>query len=339
MKMKLLLICVLAALLSAGCAARQWITPAQQPTAPGGLSVAEITLTAMFAPGGPFAPSDTPIPTDTLTAPPPTYTPPPPTATLTAVPPTDTAVPPTATKTKKPTRTPTKKPALTRTATSVPQREGPLVKAAYFTPKLDGVWDEWTNKAYPAKSVTYGKKNWSGADDLEASFRVGWDADYLYIAAKVIDDTYAQNASGKDLYKGDSLELLIDTNLYGDFRSSELSDDDYQLGISPGKPDVVEGKREAYLWYPSSVAGGRSLVKIAAVKGKDEDGRPIYRVEAAVPWSLLGVTPKAGARYGFAFSVSDNDNTSENVQQSLVSNDAYRVLTDPTTWGELVLVK
>ena len=66
---------------------------------------------------------------------------------------------------------------------------------------------------------------------------------------------------------------------------------------------------------------------------------PIYRIEVAIPWSLLGVTPYDGMRLGFAVSINDNDDTTKNVQQTMLSTAQYRNFLDPTTWGELVLVK
>jgi hypothetical protein len=64
-----------------------------------------------------------------------------------------------------------------------------------------------------------------------------------------------------------------------------------------------------------------------------------YIVEAIIPWSILGITPAKDQRYGFAFTISDDDNPDKAVQQSLVSNVSTRVLTDPTTWGNLVLIR
>jgi hypothetical protein len=47
--------------------------------------------------------------------------------------------------------------------------------------------------------VVYGNNNWTDEDDLSASYRIGWNEDYLFIAVKVKDDHYVQNASGQDL--------------------------------------------------------------------------------------------------------------------------------------------
>lgn len=242
-----------------------------------------------------------------------------PTSTQVTLPPTNTSVP-LVTSTPKPTEDP---------------RPAGKANADYLStaPKLDGVWDEWKTTAYPARFVVYGKDKHENKEDLEGSYRIGWDSTYLYLAVKVIDDKYVQNATGADIFKGDSIELLLDTDLMGDLSSTSLSSDDYQLVISPGKGSTA-GDKEAYLYYPSGNAGGRPQVKISSAGG---DGT--YRVEAAIPWSVFGITPASGQRYGFAISVSDNDNTSANEQQSMVSNVAGRALTDPTTWAVLTLVK
>lgn len=252
---------------------------------------------------------------------------------------------PTATATTKPTDTrvpasPTPPPTVTPkperpTATNVPAPSRVTANAQYFSSPivLDGIWDEWRDRSteYPIGAVVWGRQNWEGDTDLEGSYRVGWDETSLYLAVKIKDDVYAQNTSGDSIYLGDSLEILFDANLMGDLGANSLSGDDYQLGISPGSPDV-DGAAEAYLWFPRSKAGSRGGVQIAAVR---QDG--VTRIEAIIPWSVFGVSPRQGARYGFAVSISDNDNSAENVQQSMVSNAPGRVLVDPTTWGELRL--
>jgi len=73
-------------------------------------------------------------------------------------------------------------------------------------------------------------------------------------------------------------------------------------------------------------------VKIASVY---EAG--IIRAEIAVPWSVLGVSPSSGKQFGFALSMNDNDNESQNVQQSMASAINTRAFRDPTSWGLLEL--
>jgi hypothetical protein len=248
----------------------------------------------------------------------------------TAVPPTATAVPPTATVVP-PTNTP-----LPPTATpDTSHRAGLSVPVVFMSkaPVMDGGWTDFPVHDYPANFVVFGKANWKNSDDLSVSYRIGWDKTYLYIAVKVRDNVYAQNATGADIFKGDSLELLLDANISGDFFVTQTNKDDYQLGVSFGKGSV-SGTKEAYLWQPTGVAGTKTQVKIAATRNETEH---LTRGEVAIPWSLFGITPKAGMHFGFAISFSDNDDTTKNVQQKMVSSDANRKLLDPTSWNDLIL--
>jgi len=276
-------------------------TPAQIPAA--------ITQTS--------PPAENPLPTETSI-------PLSPTPTNTTVP-TQTNLPPTSTPTQiLPTNTP--RPMI---------RSGASITATYLgvRPDINGYLGEWNLTKYTLTSVVYGGNLWDNADDLSARVQVGWDQANLYLAVEVIDEDYEQNTGGTNLFKGDSLEVLLDTNIAADFYVRNLGADDFQLGISPGSP-VPDEDPEAYLWYPASIHGGRSQVDIAAVR--TDDG---YNVEVAIPWSVFEMTPQAGQHYGFAFSVSDNDIDGGIAQQSMISNVATRVLPDPTTWGDLVLYR
>jgi hypothetical protein len=234
------------------------------------------------------------------------------------------------------TSAPTIIPAITLppTVTSAPllRSVGKIVATFLQTPpNVDGDLSQWTLHQYPVDYVVFGKDEWTDAQDLSAKVMVGWDNNNLYLGVHVIDNRYVQNSSGEDLFLGDSLEVLLDTKLAVDFYVNSLSPDDFQLGISPGSPDPGEDS-EAYLWFPRSIEGARAKVKIAA---KSVDGG--YDVEVAIPWSVFEVTPSAGQHFGFAFSVSDNDNSTEDLQQSMVSSVPDRHLTNPTTWGDLLL--
>ena len=206
---------------------------------------------------------------------------------------TDVPIQPSPTNTTSPTVIPPANTPLPPTATSTQMtvRGGTWVSAKYLKtpPVFDSVWDEWETTKYPAKYVVYGANHWTDADDLEGSFRIGWNETYLYLAVKVLDDVYVQNATGQDIYKGDSIEILLDTNLYGDLSTTTLNSDDYQIGISPGKGSI-DGEKEAFLWFPSGKAGGLDDVLIASSRS---DG--VYRVEIAIPWKVYGITPASGS--------------------------------------------
>jgi len=248
-----------------------------------------------------------------------------PTATPTSVPPTPL---PTATLIPTLTFTPTPRPP--NTSTPNPR---PAVSAAYLStaPQIDGPWDDWSTTQYPLNYIVWKASDWTGSDDLQASYRVGWDSSYLYLAVKVFDDVYAQHATGANLYLGDSLELLLSTNPYADSPSAGLQAHDYQIGISPGYSDLGDDT-EAYLWFPRGKEGSLSSVPIGV---EAMDGG--YRIEFAVPWSVFGVAPGRGQVYGFAISVSDNDKKDENLQQTMISSVSTRWLANPASWGLLTL--
>ena len=252
----------------------------------------------------------------------------------TALPPTNTLVPtntPLPTDTPFPTATPTSVPPTpTYTSTSIP-RVSIDASSLSTPPTIDGSWGEWTTTQYPLKNVVFGKGNWSGTSDLQASYRVGWDSHYLYLAVKVFDDAYVQNATGANLYKGDSIEVLLSTSPNADSSSLGLTAADYQIGISPGRPSIGQNM-EAYLWYPQAKAGSLSNVAIGAVTMNGG-----YRIEFAIPWSVFGISPVKGQVLGFTVSVSDNDNKTQDVQQTLISSAPHRELNDPTTWGLVTL--
>ena len=227
---------------------------------------------------------------------------------------------------------PTVTPLPTVTSVPVVRSVGKIVATFFQTPpNVDGNLSKWGLYQYPADFVVFGKTDWVDAQDLSATVMVGWDYNNLYLGVHVFDGRYVQNSAGDKLYLGDSLEVLLDTNLPADFYVNSLSPDDFQLGISPGSPEPDDSP-QAYLWYPGTIKGKRTQVRIAAQK---VDGG--YDVEVAIPWSVFEIVPVAGQHFGFAFSVSDNDKRTDDLQQSMVSTVPNRHLTNPTTWGDLLL--
>lgn len=193
--------------------------------------------------------------------------------------PTNTPLPPTSTPTK--------------TATPTRSYAGPAMRPKfsmigyYFgtAPTIDASLEDWDLDRYRIENVVYGKSNHSGEDDLSGRAMVGWDEKNLYLGIRVIDDKYVQKARGSNLFMGDSLDILLDTDVPSDYYLGALNGDDYQLGISPGSP-LIKENLEAYLWHPKSIEGGQENDTIGS--RTREDG---YVVEAAIPWSVYEVYP------------------------------------------------
>jgi len=302
--------------------------PIFSPPTPIVFPTPDLTMTAVFVGAQTQAVATMVVPTASQSPtvpffPSPTPTIPPPTATFTASPTSTNPPPP-----PPPSKTPTQ-------SLAGPGKRPKFPVIAYFVddpPYIDGELDEWNLDRYNIDSVVYGGRNIEGSSDLSGRAMFTWDDDFLYLGVRVIDDVYAQDARRANLYKGDSLEVLLDADVSSDYYSATLSADDFQLGISPGSPDPGEDV-EAYLWYPEYIEGSRDEVKIAS--RLKEDG---YIVEAAIPWDMFLTHPYEGAHFGFCFSISDNDDKGQDIQQSMVSNVPTRMLTDPRTWGDLQLV-
>ncbi len=278
-----------------------------------------LTLTALFDTSHNIPATITPAPTEAPALP-------------TVAVPTNTEVP---TATLVPTLAPTPVPP-----TPEPMiRPGGAFVAKYITtaPVLDGTYAEWIDKTekYKLPYRVWGANHWKDQADLEGAFGAVWDNTNLYISVKVTDDSYNQRKSGEMLYNGDSVEILIDGNLYGDFYVASLDSDDYQIGLSAGN-SAAEISPEAFVWFPLSKKGTSTKIQMSKVFEPENN---VYRVEAAIPWSLLGISPKSGMHLGFAVSVSDNDQVEANAQDTMISTTAYRNFLNPTTWGELILQK
>ncbi len=270
----------------------------------------------------------------------------------------------TATETPTPTEeiTPTFTPTDPDAGPSV--RSGPSITATKLSsrPGIDGDLYEWNVGIQKViNKVVYGANKWTGENDASGTVVAGWDNEYLFLGFRVKDDKYIQKATGSEIYLGDSVEILFDADVSGDYYNTDMNSDDFQIGISPGKnafayviqngklaslilisptdtpkptskPACSDCDPQAYIWYPVSKAGKTSEIKIGAL----ESGKG-YQVELRIPWDLLGVTPQRGDHYGFALSISDNDRSGAKDQQSMVSNVSTRYFADPTTWGDLFL--
>lgn len=267
-----------------------------------------LTHTAIFA----ATPSETP--------PPPTLPPVEATETSQAESPTETNTPAT--------------PLPTATSSTLSSRpNGTPVTAAYLStpPTIDGDLSDWSTTPYTANELMpYADDGWTGASDLSATFYIGWDATSLYLGVRRTDDAFVQISWGRYMYRGDDVEIQLDTDLASDYYTTSMSSDDYQIGLSAGNFGSIDP--EVYRWYPRAL---ESWLNAADVDATSTNGG--YELEARIPWSAMSVTPIAGGRYGFALSLSDNDIAGTSTFQSMVSSVSTRTLSDPTTWGTLVL--
>lgn len=184
--------------------------------------------------------------------------------------------------------------------------------------------------------------NYGPEDDLMAVVWFAYDEAYLYVAFDVRDEGFVPY-SGRDLrfFLGDAPQLLLDTDLPGDYYDAGLNADDLQIDFHPGWPPRDLPPR-AVLWQLSTQRPrelSEAVVAVGPQPGLFWRSQVGYFLEAAVPWKALGMAPKPGLTLGLVASVSDNDTADTNVQECMISTDPRRNWRDPTTWGTLVLIE
>jgi hypothetical protein len=215
--------------------------------------------------------------------------------------------------------------------TKRPEAYGGIIEAYYAAtpPTIDGDLSDWDSPLINSVPYTVYKTS-----DNSARFTIKWDHDNMYIAVKVEDDNFYQSTSGgEDMYKGDSVEILLDKELKEDSCSTVMTGDDYQLGISPGDLIGTQGP-SVWMWYPLDKKGYKivSIVSVATGPPTDVLG---YIIEVAIPWGAFDGAPDGSEYYGFAFSVSDNDNPGTQ-QEGMLSTDPKRtIFSNPMLWGTL----
>ncbi|MHB9026561.1 MAG: sugar-binding protein [Armatimonadota bacterium] len=166
---------------------------------------------------------------------------------------------------------------------------------------LDGALAEYdlTRPSIIASAKTIDTLGWKspppeGDADLSALARFAWDAENLYVAARVTDDQLAETAGQQawgSPWGHDSVvaRLLPPDWLTGGPRATGPVGSDLYFGLS----------------YYSSVTGPRPLpggARYLAVRTKQG-----YDIEAALPFATLGFRPEAGDRLPGMLILSDVD--------------------------------
>lgn len=332
------------------------MTPSQPVrTPPNPILVALLVALAVFTLGligitiglRAFSPRPTPTPTPdlagipltplaTVTLPPeqtPTSTPSTPTPTLTTSP------TPTPTATLQPTDTPTPTPLPSATPTPPPTPyAGPFRNNGgdYVASKrggfiIDGFPGEWgSTPAMPLTRIQQGPENFSGPQDFAAAARLAWDDNNLYLLYEVTDDIHVQELNSYELFNGDEVELWLDANLALDFNDNNLNGDDYQFGFSAGRTPGAGA--EGVVWYPQRRGDWNNQIMVAA----QPQGQG-YVLEAAIPWSILGLQPLSGMALGYALSASDNDTPGSAAQQTILVHTPGMAFGQPATFSNLRL--
>ena len=183
-------------------------------------------------------------------------------------------------------------------------------------PTLDGVLVEWGAPEriglVPGSERVGVRGAFTGPSDHEADLYLMWDADYVYLAAAVVDDIVdaQQIPPDKSEWRGPSGERK-DAMFYYDHLKIFLRGPEKPLGhtiwLSPanGTP---------YLW------GGmqrRKPTELAPVKAGAAQRDQLYTFEVGIPWRWLGFYPQPDMVLDALFLLPDSDLPNEELRDKV----------------------
>ena len=183
------------------------------------------------------------------------------------------------------------------------------IRQAQQAPKIDGQLDDWRLQA-PIRithKMLADARRVDNAQDCSAQVWCTWDANHLYLAAKVQDDALCFGEPGiAQWWQKDSMELWAGARQIG-------------LNLSP------KGSRAR---SANSALTGAQIALTPTKEG--------YIVEAALPWKVFGrPAGQVGQRFPFAVGVNDADATGQ--REGQIYFPATWTHSQPDTFAQAVL--
>ncbi|MEA2015197.1 MAG: sugar-binding protein [Actinomycetota bacterium] len=219
--------------------------------------------------------------------------------------------------------------AVFRTNNTIPTGIPIFSYKCYIPPVIDGSIQEWNKfEIFSAFEPTIKKENYTSHTDVSGTFYSCWDDDNFYIAIQVTDDVFSQNYTGNQINKGDSITIVLDTELEEDMQIPFYNSDDYQLDLSPG--NFAGTLAEAFISWPSSSPPGGVLISSTSLSNG-------YIIEASIPWyNFPNYIAEDESVIGFTISILDTDNL--DTTELVISSSKTFDLNNVSTLGAIALI-
>jgi hypothetical protein len=199
---------------------------------------------------------------------------------------------------------------------------------ATTAPTIDGELDAgWPS----GPTLTLGESDLvlgTSEEGVDASMRLAWDSDNLYVYAHMHDPTPMRNPfHGVDIWNGDAIEMFVGPNNVDQGGAIQLKDS--QIIIS-GQPQDAAGTAESH-WYNNKP----DQPPIPAVVKAAEGG---YAIEAAIPLSGLNIS-SVSVPQRLRFDIGFDDGNGEERQRQYLWNGVDGNAFNRDKWGQATLVE
>jgi hypothetical protein len=185
--------------------------------------------------------------------------------------------------------------------------------------RFNGRGRMWSNKdTMRLNNIVAGKIN--GGRDLSAVWQTHWDNKYLHVRVDAIDDKFVRDS--KAPWSDDSIEIYVDAD-----------------GSRGTKFDGKNDFHFIYRWKDRNVSLSKSSPRKGRLGIKQTMTRSDrgYTLETSIPWSTLGVKPKAGQAIGVDVQINDDDSGNGRDGKLAWHAKSDNSWKSPQTFGRLVL--
>jgi hypothetical protein len=200
-------------------------------------------------------------------------------------------------------------------------------------PVIDGTIgeNEWR---YAVKTeITPKTGSWDfGKTEVSYVFYVMYDADYLYVAARLTDDdiqidSAAKGSVGGETWKDDSIEIFVDGN-------HNRAPDAFDAAEIPfgGQHVITANNAVRFTEGVKTFGNGPNDDYYAVAEIKDKNH---WEMEARMRLTLFG-SPKQGSVVGFNISTNDDDSGGDEEGALFWTGEPPNIYSNEGVWGDLV---
>lgn len=162
---------------------------------------------------------------------------------------------------------------------------------------IDGKPDDWKGNGFHVEVLSDSPGELKPSSPIDARFRLGWDDKGLVLLLTVRDDTGSEASQISQLWQADSAEIFL-ANCQG-------GDNLIQAIIAPGRDERFKELRSHVMDHRRNDPLKASITPtVEAARSLTEDA---YVIEARLPWSAVGVTPKRDTESAFTLYVNNVD--------------------------------